>query len=90
MHSLFAIITAVLLYFTRMIPIITSGAQDFPPSTIAGYVDLAIVGRRGWELSHLMLLASLALFFMGYVWLYAELKQREQKNLGLLVIVAMG
>lgn len=85
-----AIITAVLLYFIRFIPIIASGVQDFPPSTIAGYVDLAIVGRWGWELSHLMLLASLALFFMGYVWLYAELRQREQKTLGLLFIVTMG
>ncbi len=85
-----AIITAVLLYFIRFIPIIFSGAGNFPPSTLAGFADLAIVGRRGWELSHLMGLTLPALFFMGYVWLYTELRQREQKNLGLLFIVVMG
>lgn len=88
-----AIITAALLMFTRTIPILASGAiapQDFPPKTIAGTTNLAITAWGGWELSHLMLLAALVLFFTGYVVLYAELKQRGQKALGLLFMVTMG
>ena len=84
-----AIITAVLLYFIRFIPIIFLAAGGSPPSTLTGFADLAIVGRW-WELSHLMGLTLPALFFVGYVWLYTELRQREQKNLGLLFIVVMG
>lgn len=85
-----AIITATLLEFIRFIPIFLSGAGNFPPSNIADVVELTTVGRRGWEFSHLMGLTLLALFFVGYFMLYTELRQREQKNLGLLFIVAMG
>lgn len=88
-----AIITAVLLMLTRTIPVFASGAisaQEFPPGTITGTVNLAIAARRGWELSHLMLLAALALFLIGYLVLYAELKRRGQKNFALLFIVTLG
>jgi hypothetical protein len=88
-----AIVTAVLLMLTRMIPIFASGAitfQNFPPDTVAGTADLAINARPGWELSHLMLLAALVLFFIGYVVLFLALAQRRQGILGISSIVVLG
>jgi hypothetical protein len=88
-----AIITAVLLMLTRMIPIFASGAinfQDFPPDTAIGTASLAVSARSGWELSHLMLLVALMLFFIGYAVIYGALKQRGQETLGLASIVVLG
>lgn len=86
-------ITAVLLMLTRMIPIFAGGAitfQEFPPATLIDTANLAVNSRWGWELSHLMLLASLLLFFISYAGLYLAVKQRGQNKLGLSSLVVLG
>ncbi len=88
-----AIITAVFLMLTRMIPIFASGAitlEEFPLDSAAATANLAVAARSGWEMSHLMLLAALLLFFVGYLVLYQVLNQHSQTALGLLFIVILG
>lgn len=85
-----AFIVAVLLMFTRMVPIFASGAiapQDFPPDTVEVTVALARSTQTGTEISHLMLLIALVLFFAGTLVLYGQLAGKGQATLALFAVV---
>lgn len=82
------IIIGAALNLTRLIPIFLNeqiSLQNFPPATVAQVTETSLL--PGWILSHIMGFLSVPLLIIGFIILYKNLSDNNQREVGLAAIV---